>query len=113
MYTITSTAESESLLNRVKNFYFQKKRIPTYREMAKMFGITSSASIAYIVHNWIQSGILRMQGKRLAPDVKFYSLPLLGVIKAGSPTGAEEYDSYSISLDEYLIGNPGYTYLLR
>src|SRR5690348_15833249 len=53
-----------------------------------------------------------MEGRKLEPEDKFFSLPLLGVIKAGVPV-ADDCEPESISQDQYLIGNPGFTYLLR
>ncbi|MBI4226464.1 hypothetical protein HY612_05120, partial [Candidatus Roizmanbacteria bacterium] len=100
-------------LNKVKEFYFKRKRLPTYREMQKLFGFASTNAVAYAVYKWIREGIFKMDEKKLVPSSQFFGLPLLGRIKAGSPTAEEQYETESVSLDEYLVGNPGYAYLLR
>lgn len=100
-------------LTKVKKFYFRNKRLPTYSEMKRLFGYASPHAVAYVVHKWVKEGIIQMADRKLAPGDQFFSLPLLGVIKAGSPTTDPEYESQSVSLDDYLIGNPGYSYLLR
>lgn len=102
-----------STINKVKEFYFQRKRLPTYREMTKLFGFASTNAVAYAVYKWIKAGIFKMDGNKLVPSSQFFGLPLLGSIKAGHPVEANEFISESVSLDEYLVGNPGYTYLLR
>ncbi len=40
-------------------------------------------------------------------------LPFIGVIKAGPPVAEEGLTNESVSLDEFLVTAPGYTYLLR
>lgn len=100
-------------LNKVKNFYFRYKRLPTYREMKKIFGFASPNAVAYLVYKWIDKGIVQMEDRKLSPADNFFSLPLLGTIKAGSPTVEGDYDYETVSLDRYLIGNPGFSYLLR
>ncbi len=40
-------------------------------------------------------------------------VPFLGRIKAGSPTQEDAYNEDPISLDQYLVTNPGHTFLLR
>jgi len=100
-------------INKVKKFYMKRHRLPTYREMQDIFNISSKGTIAYHVYKWIKEGVVKMEGNKLTPTSQFFGLPLLGNIKAGTPTIEEYYETESVSLDQYLIGNPGYTYLLR
>lgn len=103
----------DNKLTLVKKFYFRHKRLPTFREMKNLFGFASPNAVAWVVSKWIKEGILQLHDHKLAPADNFFSLPLLGVIKAGSPTAEDEYLTESVSLDEYLIANPGFNYLLR
>ncbi|MBI4008887.1 repressor LexA [Candidatus Roizmanbacteria bacterium] len=100
-------------LNQIKDFYFKRRRLPTYREMQKIFGFASKNAVAYAVYKWIKEGILKMDENKLVPTSQFFGLPLLGSIKAGSPTTEDQYLTETVSLDEYLVGNPGFAYLLR
>lgn len=100
-------------LNKIKEFYFKRRRLPTYREMQKIFGFASKNAVAYAVYKWIRAGILKMDENKLVPTSQFFGLPLLGHIKAGSPTSEDQYETETVSLDEYLVGNPGFAYLLR
>ena len=102
-----------SALNKVKEFYFRKKRLPTYREMQGLFGFASTNAVAYAMYKWIKEGIFKKDGNKLIPSSQFFGLPLLGSIKAGFPTQEGHYETESVSLDQYLVGNPGFTYLLR
>lgn len=101
-------------LDKMKRFYFRHKRMPNFTEMRRMFNANSNKEIAWAVYKWVDQGVLNMEDKQIEPGDEFFSLPLLGVIKAGSPSdGMPIYERMSVSLDEYLVGNPGFSYLLR
>lgn len=104
--------ENENL-NKVKRFYAKYRRLPSFREMKNIFGYASTSAVSWVVHKWISEGVMQMDNKRLYPASNFFRLPLLGVVKAGSPTMEEELMYETVSLDDYLVGNPGFTYLLR
>ncbi|MDH7476008.1 MAG: S24 family peptidase [Microgenomates group bacterium] len=102
----------EDLLNIVKSFFRKNKRLPSYSEMLSLFGFSSKNSVFKIVRNWIKAGFLKKENSKLAPTTKFFSLPLLGFVRAGFPILAEENKNY-LSLDEYLIENPEASFLLK
>ena len=52
------------------------------------------------------------QIKKIASNTSM-RLPVLGTIKAGSPTLEDAYEDEPVSLDQYLIQSPGHSYLLR
>jgi len=99
-------------LNLVKKFFRRFKRLPSYSEMLKLFNLSSKKSIHDIVHEWIEEDLLKMEKGKLAPTSKFFSIPLLGLVKAGYPILADENKEY-VSLDEYLIEDPHSSFLLK
>lgn len=103
----------DTRLNKVKKFYHKHKRMPSFREMKDLFSLRSVNSITKIVQIWIENKIVEIVDKKMVPADNFFSLPLLGSIKAGPPSVEDAYETESVSLDHYLVGNPGYTYLLR
>lgn len=99
-------------LNQVKEFYFKNSRMPTYREMTVLLGVSSIGAVAYCVKKWISEGIFSLEGKNLIPNNNFFAIPLLGSIKAGIPSQEEEYfDTYSFK--KLLFKNPDDTFALR
>jgi len=102
----------EEKLNLIKKYYFKHKRLPSYSEMLTMFGFSSKKSIRDIVYKLIESGFLKKDGRKFSPTPKFFSLPVLGLIKAGFPILADETRDY-LSLDEYLIEDPRSSFLLK
>ncbi|MEO6509209.1 MAG: S24 family peptidase [Patescibacteria group bacterium] len=99
-------------LAKLKTFYKKNRRLPSYSEMGKLFGFASKKSVFDIVHRWIEEGFLQKINEKLSPTTKFFSLPLLGIIKAGFPILAEENKQY-LSLDDYLIEDPQSSFLLK
>lgn len=99
-------------LSAVKKFYRHNNRLPSYSEMLKIFRLASKKAVYDIVHKWIEAGFLKMQENKIAPTSLFFSLPVLGLIKAGFPILADENKDY-LTLDEYLIEDPQSSFLLR
>lgn len=99
-------------LAEVKKFYAKTKRLPSYSEMLKLFGLASKNAVHKIVHKWIQEGILNQENSKLAPAAQFFRLPLIGIVKAGQPILADENKSY-LTLDEYMIDDPTSSFLLK
>lgn len=99
-------------LSSIKRFYGKFKRLPSYSEMLELFGLSSKNAVYKIVHKWIEEGLLNKENNKLAPTSKFFSLPLLGLVKAGYPILADENKSY-LTIDEYLINDPSSSFLLK
>lgn len=102
----------EKKLKKLKSFFKKHRRLPSYKEMTKIFGFSSKNSVFKVVNKLIEAGFLKKEGKKIIPSGRFFALPLLGNIKAGFPILAEENHQY-LSLEEYLIDDPNSTFLLR
>lgn len=102
------------MINRIdslKRFYKKNRRLPSYREMLTLFGLSSKNAVFRIVSKWIEEGVLQKIDGKLSPTSRFFSLPLLGFVKAGFPILSEENKKY-LTLDEYLIEDPVSSFLL-
>ena len=99
-------------LGKIKTFYKKHKRLPSYSEMLQIFGLSSKNSVFKIVSKLIEAGFLKKEEDKLAPTSKFFALPLIGLVKAGFPILAEENRDY-LTLDDYLIGDPQSSFLLK
>lgn len=100
-------------LHAMKRFFHRFRRFPTYDEMLALFHISSKNAAFKIVRKWIDAGILAKDRNQLVPTDMFFSLPLLGTIRAGSPTVDDTPPAESVSLDTYIVGNSEHTYLLK
>lgn len=99
-------------LSVLKKFYRKFRRLPSYSEMLKLFGFSSKNAVFKVIQKLIEAGFLKSENKKLSPSAKFFSLPLLGVIRAGFPILAEEDRNY-LTLDDYLIEKPQSSFLLK
>lgn len=98
----------------INNFYVKNKRMPSYSEMLRVFGLKSKNAVFKRVAALVKEGILGKDASgRLIPKALGRPAQLLGTITAGFPSPAEEELSDTMSLDEYLISNPQATYLLK
>ncbi|MGB9883277.1 MAG: LexA family protein, partial [Microgenomates group bacterium] len=79
----------EEKIKKIKKFYFKNKRLPSYTEMLKLFGLSSKKSIFDIVKKLIEKGFLQKKDGKLSPTSLFFSLPVLGIVKAGFPIMAD------------------------
>jgi len=96
----------------LKKFYRRNRRLPSYDEMRRLFRLSSKNAIFKIVAKWVDEGLLQKINGKLSPTSQFFSLPYLGVIKAGYPILAEDNRDY-LTLDDYLIENPDSSFLLK
>ena len=104
----------DSATHKIRRFFRKNKRLPSYQEMCHLFGFASKHASFKLAAKLIEAGILDKDDKgRLIPKQMFPSLPVLGVIRAGNPTSADEQILSSISFDDYLIARPEKSYLLR
>lgn len=93
-------------------YYRKQKRLPTYTELANVFGINSKGSVHSYVEKFIEDGLMRKsEGGALIPTTKLYGIRVLGTIQAGFPTDADEVVDF-VSLNDLLIHEPSATYLL-
>ncbi len=90
------------------------KRMPTYSEMMKLFGFKSKNAVYRIVTKLMEAGIVAKDHLgRLIPAQSFGELQVLGLIKAGFPSPAEETVRETMSLDDFLIEKKDKTYMLE
>ncbi len=88
-----------------KLIYFHEKenRMPTYTEMMALFGFKSKNAVARLVEKFIDAGFVSKDHLgRLIAEKSFNEIPLLGSIKAGFPSNAEEVELNTINIDSYL-----------
>jgi SOS regulatory protein LexA len=99
--------------SKILTFYKKHKRMPSYAEIATLFGFRSKNAAYKLVGKLIQEGILGKDRGRLVPRKLFGEIKVLGVVEAGFPGTAEEETLDSLSLDDFLIDDKDSTYMLR
>lgn len=106
--------EIESAVEKIRLFFKNNKRLPSYREMCTLFGFASKHASFKLAQKLIEAGVLEKdQTGKLIPRKLFLPLPLLGIIRAGHPTLAEEQLLNTLSFDDFLVGKPEKSYILK
>ena len=104
----------QDYLHKLRRFYRNYKRMPSYAEMLEIFGVKSKNAVAKIVSKLIKENALEKdQSGRLIPNQLWGQTRVLGLVEAGWPSPAEEEASDTLSLDEFLIRNPEATFMLE
>ncbi len=98
----------------LSQFYRREHRLPGYAEMLTLFDYRSRNAVFKLLRRMERAGVVRIgaNGKLSATDRLSGAIRLLGQVKAGFPSPAEEELADTISLDEYLISHPAATFML-
>lgn len=100
-------------LSKLKRFYADNKRLPSYGELAALLKFKSKNAAQYVVGKWIEAGVVSKDAAgKLIPGRLFRPLRVLGTVAAGWPSPAEEENVDTISLDDWLIGNREASFML-
>lgn len=105
----------KSIVTKLKDFYGKRRRLPSFSEMQTLFGYRSKGGVSGLIPQLVKRGIVKRDSKgRLLPTAFLEDgLKLLGSIKAGFPSPAEEELLDTLSLDEFLVRKPESSYLVK
>lgn len=94
-------------------FHADHKRMPSYSEMAELFGFKSKNAVARVISKLIDAGTLAKDSMgRLIPTSIFSEIPLVGSVKAGLPSATDEAIDETVDLNDLLIQKRGSTYMV-
>ncbi len=104
----------ESVQKIIASFFRKNRRMPSYTEMIALFGVKSKSVVHFWIEKLIASGHLTKDQKgHLCLTSSPSAIPVLGSIRAGFPSPAEEALSDVMSMDEYLVARPESSFLLQ
>lgn len=105
----------EHYQEKLSTFYHNKKRMPTYAEMMKLFGFKSKNAVYKLVNKLIDVGMIAKDnvGKLIPRDGLLGGVKVLGLVEAGFATPAEETLLDTISLDDFLIDKQDASFMLK
>jgi repressor LexA len=107
-------ASTPDPLQKVKSFYTDHGRMPSYSEIASLFGYASKQAAHRLAEKLIKGGEIAKDSKgRLIPRFTPQGLSLLGYVQAGFPTHAEQELIDKMTIDQYLVRRPEASFLLK
>ncbi|KKS64214.1 MAG: LexA repressor [Parcubacteria group bacterium GW2011_GWA1_42_7] len=108
------TMDLQKAVLKMRKFYYDRRRLPSYREMARIFGFKSVNAAWRLAQKMISEDFIEKDSSgRLLPKTLNHQLKVLGTVEAGFPTLAEQEEMDTISLDQYLLTRPEKNYMLR
>ncbi len=115
LFTYTVVMENiQEKKYKVIKFFETERRMPSFSELALMFGVKSKNAVAKTVDRWVDDGFVSKDGAgRLLPGNLFSGIRILGSVQAGFPTPTEEESVDTMTMDEYLIKNREATFMLK
>ena len=106
--------DAHALLPPIIRFYRARRRMPSLRELAPLYGFRSQNAAAKVVAKLLTTGVVaKDRTGRLLPTRHFAPLRMLGTVEAGFPSPAEEELGDTMDLEEFLIRNKEATYMLK
>jgi SOS regulatory protein LexA len=103
-----------SRIRAISSFYYQKGRMPSFSEIAKLAGFRSKNAVYKLINKLEKQKILQRDAKgRLIAGSIASPVKMLGTVEAGFPSPAEEELADNLSLDDLLINNREATFLLK
>lgn len=101
-------------ISKLKAFFSNNKRMPSYGELAGLMQAKSKFAAQYWVTKWLEEGLIKNDDAgKLLPGKIFYPVKVLGTVQAGFPSPAEEENVDTISLDDWLIENRESSFMLK
>lgn len=99
---------------KLARFWERRKRLPSYAELAALFGFKSKNAAYKLADKLVQAGLVARDrsGKLIPGPALSGGLPLAGVVEAGLPTPAEAALLDTANLDELLVEHRADSYLL-
>jgi repressor LexA len=103
-----------SRIRAISGFYYQKGRMPSFSEIAKLAGFRSKNAVYKLINKLEKQKVLQrdVKGRLIAGSIAS-PVKMLGTVEAGFPSPAEEELADNLSLDDLLINNREATFLLK
>jgi len=99
---------------KLRRFFAQYRRLPGYNEMLKVFGYSSKNAVYGLLRKFEEHGYISIEQGKIAPGNKLNGcLRVLGSVRAGFPSPAEEELVDTLSLNEFLVERPDSTFMLK
>ncbi len=104
----------DTYLEKIARFYKDRKRMPSYSEIALLCGFKSKNAVFRLVEKLVALGkVGKDRQGRLTPLRLHNEVRVLGLVEAGFASAAEEELIDTISLDDFLVEKKEASYMLR
>lgn len=107
------TKKQKDFFDGLKEMVKKRGYFPTVREIGKELGLSSSATVHAYLHRLFERGYLKRKDRYWELVTGFTSVPVVGIVPAGSPIEIFESLGEEIELPEWMVGNASDTAAFR
>lgn len=97
------TRKQKQFFDNLKEFVQKNQYFPSVREIGRLFGFSSSATVHAYMMKLLRQGYLRRNNHRWEISVKEKCVPLMGIVPAGSPQEIFESLGDEVELPEWMV----------
>jgi repressor LexA len=112
---MASTNKDAEHLDRLRDYYAENRRIPSFKRLAELMGFASRAASSKLLERLDAAGFLERTSDDDAwiPAGRFFERPLVNAsVRAGNPEVIEGTDAEPFLIDNYLVRNPSKTVMI-
>ncbi len=100
-------------LKKLQDYYAKYRILPSFSGIGSLVGMKSKSAVSAMVGRLINFGFLAYApDRRIQPGKRFFERGITGMIQAGQPQAANDTQTDTFSIDEYLIDTPSSSVLL-
>lgn len=104
----------DKYLSTLRAYWKEHRSFPSMAKLTEVLGLASSGGVFKALGRLVDAGYLERVAGRIAPTKKFFSLPMLGTVRAGLPQLADQEEGYElVNIDDYLVDHPERTSFCR
>lgn len=101
------TKKQKDFFERLKQMVRENDYFPSVREIGRKMRLSSPATVHSYLNRLIEKGFLKKQGRSWELMSNFSSIPLMGIVPAGSPLEVFESLGEEVELPEWMIESGG------
>lgn len=100
----------DEYLAKLRDYYANHHVLPSFSGIAKLVGLNTTSAVSTFVKRMKDIDYLSSTpDKRLQPGKRFFERELLDSVQAGLPRPANDVNSETMTIDDYLIESPSRT----
>lgn len=107
------TRKQKTFYDGLKEMVKLRGYFPTVREIGKTLGLSSPATVHSYIHKLVETGYLKRSGRNWELLSKSSTVPMMGIVPAGSPLEIFEALGEEIELPEWMADTGGDTAAFR
>jgi repressor LexA len=101
------TRKQKTFFDSVKEMVRKRGYFPTVREIGRVLGLSSPATVHSYLNKLFEKGYLKKKGRDWELSLRSSSIPLMGIVPAGSPLEIFESLGEEIDLPEWMVESGG------